>query len=110
MIKDSTTAGSNYALLAVTPGHGTTFQYNFTHDTAATQNAAAPPNTWLKLTRVRDVITAYTSLNGQTWTVVGSASISFGANIKIGMVVVSHNGSVLNESVFDNVTVTNYSV
>jgi len=110
MIKDSTVAGSNYALLAVTPGHGTTFQYNYTHDTAATQNAAAPPNAWLKLTRVRDIITAYTSLDGQVWTQVGSASISFGANIKIGMVVVSHNGSVLNESVFDNVTVTNYSV
>ena len=29
MIKQSTTAGSPYALLAVTPGNGVNFQYNF---------------------------------------------------------------------------------
>ena len=108
MIKESTAAGSNYALLAVTPGHGTAFQYNYTHDVAVGVSAA-PPNAWLKLTRVRDIVTAYTSADGQTWTQVGSASISFGSNVRIGMVVCSHNGSVLNESVFDNLKVIQYA-
>ena len=47
MIKQSTTAGSTYALLAVTPGNGVSFQYGFNQYTSGV-NYTFPE--WLKLT------------------------------------------------------------
>ena len=66
IIKESPEEGSKYVLLAVTPGHGATFQYNFNGD-----SGSAPytfPNAWLKLEREGDVFTGYTSANGTDWT------------------------------------------
>jgi hypothetical protein len=104
MIKQSTVAGSPYALLAVTPGHGVAFQYNFTGNTDAVPYTL--PNAWLKLTRSGNVVTAYVSANGTSWTQVGTTVLALGAAAEIGLFVTSHNGSMLNTSVFDNVTVT----
>lgn len=106
MIKQSLATGSNYALLGVTPANGISFQYNFAND-----GGTAPytfPNAWLKLTKVRDVITAYRSLDGVTWSQVGSATVALGADTRIGLFSTSHNGSRLNESTFDNVKVAKY--
>jgi hypothetical protein len=104
MIKQSTTAGSPYALLAVTPEHGITFQHNFTGDTGSA--AYALPNAWLKLTRSGDTITGYTSSDGVNWTQIGSTAVALGADAEVGLFVSSHNGSQVNTSVFDNVTVS----
>lgn len=106
MIKQSTTAGSAYALLGVTPANGIAFQYNFVNDGGSVPYAF--PNAWVKLTKVRDIVTAYTSVDGVTWTQTGSATIALGTDTRVGLFVTSHNGSRLNESKFDNVTVTKY--
>jgi glucose/arabinose dehydrogenase/regulation of enolase protein 1 (concanavalin A-like superfamily) len=106
MIKQSTTAGSNYALLGVTPAHGVTFQYNFANDGGT--GTYTFPNAWLKLTKVRDVVTAYRSADGVTWTQVGNATVALGADVRIGLFSTSHNGSLLNQSQFNNVKVTKY--
>jgi regulation of enolase protein 1 (concanavalin A-like superfamily) len=104
LIKQSTLAGSPYALLAVTPQHGVAFQYNFTGNTDAVPYTL--PNAWLKLTRSGNVVTAYVSANGTSWTQVGTTVLALGATAEIGLFVTSHNGSMLNTSVFDNVAVT----
>lgn len=106
MIKQSTTAGSNYALLGVTPANGITFQHNFANDVGS--GTYAFPNAWLKMTRVRDVITAHRSSDGITWTQMGTATVALGADVRIGLFSTSHNGSRLNETKFDNVKVTKY--
>lgn len=106
MIKQSTTAGSKYALLAVTPANGMTFQYDFTN--AVASPAYTFPNIWLKLTKNRDVVTAYRSTDGANWSQVGTATIALGTDVKVGLFVTSHSGSRLNESTFDNVKVTKY--
>jgi regulation of enolase protein 1 (concanavalin A-like superfamily) len=106
MIKQSTTAGSNYALVGVTPAHGITFQYNFANDGGT--GTYAFPNAWLKLTKVRDVVTAYRSADGVTWTQVGNATVALGTDVRIGLFSTSHNGSLLNQSQFNNVKVTKY--
>ena len=49
MIKQSTTAGDPYALLAVTPGNGMVFQDGF--DASVAAGSYAFPNAWLQLTR-----------------------------------------------------------
>ncbi|HEV7952065.1 MAG TPA: PQQ-dependent sugar dehydrogenase [Candidatus Saccharimonadales bacterium] len=106
MMKQSTTANAPYVLLAVTPANGIVFQHNFNGSNNG--GTYAFPNVWLKLTRVRDVVTAYRSTDGVLWTQIATTSVALGADIKTGLFVTSHNGSRLNETKFDNVKVTKY--
>jgi regulation of enolase protein 1 (concanavalin A-like superfamily) len=104
MIKQSTSSGSTYALLAVTPGNGIAFQYGFNSDMGG--GSYTFPNAWLKLTRSASTITAYASADGTTWTQIGTTTISLTDPVTIGIFVCSHNGGELNTSTFDHVSVT----
>jgi hypothetical protein len=77
MIKASTTAGSAYAAVMVTPGHGVRMQYNFTHDLAGLSGipSASSPR-WLRLARSGDTITGYDSTDGTHWTEIGTATLT----------------------------------
>jgi ABC-2 family transporter protein len=77
MIKASTKAGSAYAAVMVTPGHGVRMQYNFTHDLPGlpgTPSASSPR--WLRLTRSGDTVTGYDSTDGTHWTEIGTATLT----------------------------------
>ena len=104
MIKQSTTSGSSYALLGVTPGNGITFQYGFNASTSG--GSYTFPNGWLKLTRTGSTITAFSSADGSTWTPVGATTISLTDPVTIGLFNCAHNASALNTATFDNVSVT----
>jgi regulation of enolase protein 1 (concanavalin A-like superfamily) len=104
MIKQSTTAGAAYALLAVTPGNEVTFQHDFNASVGGVSYTF--PGAWLKLTRAGSVITAYTSADGGTWTQVGTTTITMTDPVTIGLFVTSHNAGALNKSTFDHVSVT----
>ena len=105
MIKQSTTAGSTYALLAVTPGNGVSFQYGFNQYTSGV-NYTFPE--WLKLTLTggNGDVTAYSSPDGINWTEDGSTQLSLSYPATIGLFVTSHNPSALSTATFDNVSVT----
>ena len=104
MIKQSTTAGSAYALLAVTPGNGVAFQYGFNTSVAA--GSYTFPNGWLRLIRSGTTITAYTSADGSTWTQVGTATITLTDPVTVGMFTCAHNSGALDTATFDNLSVT----
>ena len=104
MIKQSTTGGSAYALLAVTPGNGVAFQYGFNSDVSG--GSYTFPNAWLELTRSGNTVTAYSSPDGNTWTEVGTTTVSLTDPVTMGLFVCSHNSGELNTSTFDNVSVT----
>ena len=63
-----------------------------------------PRPAWLKLTRAGSRVTGSVSSNGQTWSIVGSTSVSGLAYT--GLVVTSADVSERNVSTFDSVTVT----
>ena len=86
MIKQSTTAGSTYALLAVTPGNGVSFQYGFNQYTSGV-NYTFPE--WLKLTLTggNGDVTAYSSPDGINWTEDGSTQLSLSYPATIGLFV-----------------------
>ena len=63
-----------------------------------------PRPAWLRLTRAGSTVTASVSSNGQTWTVVGSTTVS--GLVNTGLVVTSADVLVRNVSTFDSVTVT----
>jgi len=77
MIKASTKAGSAYAAVMATPGHGVRMQYDFTHDLAGLPGvpSASSPR-WLRLTRSGDTVTGYDSTDGTHWTQIGTATLT----------------------------------
>ncbi|WP_155373835.1 PQQ-dependent sugar dehydrogenase [Catellatospora vulcania] len=101
MIKESTTAMSPYAAVFLTPGHGIHFQHGFTADV---DGGAGSVRTWLRLVRTGALVTAYRSADGATWTTIGTATVTGPATA--GLFVTSHNGSTLNTTTFDQVSLT----
>ncbi len=91
IIKAGTTAGSAYAAVMVTPGHGVRMQWNYTHDTAGLPGAVSPGSPrWLRLTRSGDVITGYDSADGTHWTTIGTATLAgFPSDAQAGMFLAS---------------------
>lgn len=61
---------------------------------------------WLRLARVNGIITASKSLDGVTWTTLGSLSANLPSTCYFGLVAVSGDNAVLNSSKFDQVSVT----
>jgi hypothetical protein len=77
IIKASTRAGSAYAAVMATPGHGVRMQWDYTGDTAGLPGAvsAASPR-WLRLTRSGDTITGYDSADGRHWTAIATVALA----------------------------------
>ncbi|PYV39519.1 MAG: silent information regulator protein Sir2, partial [Acidobacteria bacterium] len=105
MIRETLTAGSKNAMMAITPGNGLDFQFRSDAGISSTYsfggNATVP--IWVKLVRNGTTISAYKSTDGVAWTLVGSTSITMNNSLYVGLAVTSHNNSVLNTSTFDNV-------
>lgn len=108
MIRQSLTAGSKHAFVMATPGNGIRFQRRVTtggtSDRMNGGSGTAP--VWLKLERRSNTFTAYRSTNGTTWTTIGSAAVSMGSTVYVGMAVTSHDPATIATATFSNVTVT----
>ena len=105
MFKQSTTAGSPYILITITPGTSSfKIQYNFNGSIGG--GTYTFPNAWMKLTRVGSLFTAYVSADGVTWTQVVSKTLTMNPNITAGLFECSHNASALGTATFDNVSFT----
>ena len=110
MMRNSTTTTSPYALVAVTPGSGVTFQYRATESTAAvvkaTINGVAAP-CWVRLVRTGSNFTAFyaTDTNGVAgeWQPVGTTqAITFpAATNAVGLAVTSKVDATVCTAVFD---------
>ena len=111
MMRESTTTTSPYALVAVTPGSGVTFQYRATESTLAvvkaTINGVAAP-CWVRLVRTGNNFTAFyaSDTNGVAgaWQAIGTAqAITFtGATNAIGLAVTSKVDATVCTTVFDH--------
>jgi hypothetical protein len=106
MIRASTAANAAYGFMIVSASKGTTFQYRKSTGASAaniTGTSARAP-TWVKIVRQGSVITASQSANGSTWTKVGSATLTLGSTVDIGLAVSSHSTSQLCAARFDHVS------
>lgn len=110
MIRDGSAAGAINAMVALTPSNGFTFQWRSavsgTSSVTAGPASNTVPNNWVRLSRSGTLVTAYVSANGTAWSQVGTATLSMGSSVSVGLAVTSHNNSVLGSAVFDNVSVT----
>jgi len=107
MLRQNLTAGSEEVILDVKPDGGVEFLARSAQDGSTTFIAgSAPPFPgWLKLVRAGATAAGFVSMDGITWTMVGSASISMTTS-DVGLAVTSHDDAVLNSATFDNVTVS----
>jgi hypothetical protein len=108
MMRESLAANARHAFMLSSPGKGHAFQRRASTGGASshTSGGTGTAPVYVKLTRVGDVVTASRSVDGTTWTTVGSDTIAMGATIYVGVAVSSHVDGVLAAASFAQVTVS----
>jgi hypothetical protein len=108
MIRESLAADSRHALADVEPGAGIEFLWRTNTGSTTTPSVVSgqtAPN-WVRLTRTNNTFTASWSPDGNSWSQIGSASITMSNGTYVGMAVCSHNNGTLCSAVFDNVYIS----
>jgi YD repeat-containing protein len=106
MIRETLSANSKHAFVAVTPVSGIVFQRR-----TATGGASSGTGTsgsapyWVRLVRSGNTFTAYKSADGASWTEIGSVDITMGVTVYVGLAVTAHNDSTRCTAIFDNVRI-----
>jgi phosphatidylserine/phosphatidylglycerophosphate/cardiolipin synthase-like enzyme/regulation of enolase protein 1 (concanavalin A-like superfamily) len=107
MMRASTASNAAHAFMLVSVARGLAFQRRpVTGGTSAsTSGAMATAPRWVRLERTGDLVAAYESANGSSWTLVGSATIALPDTALVGLVAHSHTTSSVATATFDNVSV-----
>lgn len=96
MIRQSSAANAQFAMVGITAGQGACFQYRTSQgglsSTGGTSGSSTAP-VYLKLTRSGNTFTGYTSTNGTSWTQVGQETVSMTSNTYAGFAVWSATSS-----------------
>jgi fibronectin type 3 domain-containing protein len=108
MIRETLDPGSTYAATEITPGNGARLQWRSTSGQNASDTAgpAVTAPYWVKLVRSGNTFTSLVSSDGQSWTTIGSTTITMANSVYIGLAVTAHNNGALNSSTFANVSVS----
>jgi len=103
MIRETRDPGSRHAMVVVTTGNGVAFQRRTTTSGASTHTAGAAAKApyWVKLVRQGSTFIALQSQDGQSWSVIGSDTVSMASSALVGLAVTSHNNSLLNTATLD---------
>lgn len=108
MIRLDMTTDSPYVALLVTPTLGVRFQYRATKGAVSTDAmlAGVTAPSWVKLIRSGNAFSAYSSVDGVTWTQVGSSqTISLSTNLYAGMSVCSRGTNAITAN-FDSLFIS----
>jgi regulation of enolase protein 1 (concanavalin A-like superfamily) len=108
MIRTATDGGSAHAFMLVSRGKGLALQRRKSNGASSlnTSGGSGTAPRWVKLTRAGNTISAYSSTNGSSWTLVGSDTFSMPADVLVGVAVTSHEVATLATATFDNVSVS----
>jgi hypothetical protein len=106
MIRETLNTGSKHAAMLLTSGQGATFERRTSTGgtTAATNASSLTAPSWVRVQRVGNKFTASASSDGVTWTTIGTANITMGANVYIGLAGSSQVDGALSTATLDNVT------
>jgi phosphatidylserine/phosphatidylglycerophosphate/cardiolipin synthase-like enzyme/regulation of enolase protein 1 (concanavalin A-like superfamily) len=107
MIRESLSPGSRHALMLVSSSMGMAFQRRGSTggESVSTAGSAAGVTRWVAIERSGDVIHAFESANGASWTLVGSDLIPMDSDVYVGLAVTSHVQGVLTTATFDGLSV-----
>jgi regulation of enolase protein 1 (concanavalin A-like superfamily) len=107
MIRESLAGNSAHAFALVSSGNGIAFQRRTsTGGTSASTAIAGTGPIWLRVQRQGNSFTASRSADGTNWTQIGTATVTMGSSVYVGLALTSHNPSTLASSTYQNVSVT----
>jgi endonuclease/exonuclease/phosphatase family metal-dependent hydrolase len=109
MMRETLAPGSKHAFMIVSPGKGLAFQHRVSTGGLSTHTAggAGVAPYWVRIERAGTTFTASRSLDGTSWTVVGTQTIAMPPTIYVGLAVGSHVTGVLARATFESVSVIN---
>jgi hypothetical protein len=109
MIRETLNSNAKNAAVVVSPTTGIRFQNRSTAggtSVSTTVTGVAAP-IWVKLNRTGNVFNAYQSVDGVSWTQVGSTlTLSMTASVYVGLALTAHTTSTITTSAISQVTVT----
>ncbi len=108
MLRQDTSAGSAFYDAVIAPSGFVDVEYRAAPGAAAASLAgtAATPPAYVKVARVGNTYTAYTSSNGASWSPLTGSSvvITMTGTLLGGLAVTAHNGGAISSARFDAVT------
>ncbi len=107
MIRESLAPGAPHALMLVSSAKGYAFQRRATRDgtTVSTGAGTGSAPQWVMLRRRGNVLSAFRSTDGITWTAAGSQTVAMQQQVLAGLAVSSHVPTTTSQAVFDNVQI-----
>ena len=107
MMRETLSASSRHAFMLVSAGKGLAFQRRTATSGSSTSTAASGSSPYfVKLSRSGNTFKAQKSVDGVTWTTVGSQSITMASTIYVGLAVSSHVDGSLASAIFERTAVT----
>jgi fibronectin type 3 domain-containing protein len=108
MLRNTTAAGSMFAMVVVTPANGVNFQWrNGTNGCQGTQITGISAPVWVRVVRTGNAFSGSYSANGTTWNQIGSSqTIPMNTAALAGLAVTAHHEGALCLANFDNVAVS----
>ena len=106
MIRETLAPGATNAMMLLSAAKGLSFQARTTTGGTSTNitGPLKPAPYWVRLDRVGNTFTGYRSLDGVTWTSVGTYTIAMAANTFVGLALTSHNVDATATATFDQVS------
>jgi regulation of enolase protein 1 (concanavalin A-like superfamily) len=108
MMRETLDPRSKHAMMIVSPAKGLAFQRRVTTGNVSTHTsggAGAAPY-WVRLVRSGHTFTAFVSMDGTVWSMVGAETIPMASTIYVGLPVTSHTNGTLARTTIDSVDVT----
>lgn len=105
MIRETLTGNSSNAMMRVTPGSKASgMQYRLTTGATSSSIASTPQvPLWVRVTRSGNTFSGYWSNDGTAWTLVNSVTINMSNTVYAGLVLTSHDNSLLATATYSNV-------
>ena len=108
MVRSSLSAGAVHGFAMVSGESGTGFQRRLAANGTSLHTAGlfeSAPH-WVRLTRTGGSLSAYTSIDGVTWSLVDTQALTLAETVYVGMAVTSHEPTMRASATFSSVTLT----
>jgi regulation of enolase protein 1 (concanavalin A-like superfamily) len=111
MIRATLDPESAHGFALISSENGAAFQRRLSsgYESVHTGGGAFSAPLWLRIIRLGQQVTAATSFDGQSWSVIDTDTVALGVTAWVGLAVTSHDASQTATAVFDQVTVNPFT-
>lgn len=106
MLRESAHFGSKEVAVIMRPDKQVDMQYRDTPDGSSVNFGLEGDTThakWIRLVRSGDLFSGYYSIDGTSWTLIGSVTVNMSSDVLEGLAMTSHEAEVLGTAVFNMV-------